>query len=199
MICPNCGAEDKNGSKFCKKCGTPLPSGENADNKNQNNIQNKSNNKTLIIAVAAIICVAIVAGAFVLVSNNSNNVNDAPALVNDSNDANNISTSVDSNSQTQKSWKLIDTYVGDGSGEKTITVPAGEIRIEYSAYPIKNYGDNYLDLMDIEGKSHSLEWNSNSAVETKEGNYENTFDSEQDFDIIYYELENWEVKVYQYC
>lgn len=198
MICPNCGAEDKNGSKFCKKCGTPLTSEKNTPHKNQDNTQSKMNNNVLIIAIAAVICVAIIAGAFVLTNTNSNDVDIA---TNDSTDINNTDNSSDSikDNQTQKSWKLIDTYYGDGSGNKEISVPNGDIRLEFSAYPIKNYADNYFQVYSSNAELISnLEWNSHSPVEAKYDSFEYSSNSPEVFNIVYYELESWEVKVYQY-
>lgn len=198
MICPNCGAEDKNGSKFCKKCGTPLTSEKNTPHKNQDNTQSKMNNNVLIIAVAVVICVAIIAGAFVLTNTNSNDVDIA---TNDSTDINNTDNSSDSikDNQTQKSWKLIDTYYGDGSGNKEISVPNGDIRLEFSAYPIKNYADNYFQAYSSDADLISnLEWNSHSPVEAKYDSFEYSSNSPEVFNIVSYELESWEVKVYQY-
>ena len=197
MICPECGAECKDGSKFCRKCGKQFSS-ESTTPINQSPVKTKKNNNVLIISVAAIICVAIIAGAFVLMNNNSSDVNNAPVM-NNSNDINeSISSDVDIENQTKKSWKLIDTYVGDGSGSKAISIPAGDIKIKISAYPIKNYDTNHVYLMGPGGELARVSWDSNSPVETRSDSYKYSSNSPEDFNIVYYETESWEVEVYQY-
>ncbi|WP_407394081.1 zinc-ribbon domain-containing protein [Methanobrevibacter sp.] len=202
-FCSECGFENKEDAQFCKKCGKPFDSLKNTAHKNQNNNKPKNNN-VLIIAVAAVICVAIVAGAFVLMNNNSGdgtNILPSVGSNNNSSDVNNVSTNLDSNndSQTQKSWKLIDTYTGDGSGTKSIPVPAGHIKIKLSAYPIKNYATNHLYVDGSNGESGGVDWGSTSDVETKSDSFEYSSNSEVEFTIDYYETVSWEVKVYQYC
>ncbi len=87
MKCPSCGAENKEGAKFCKHCGASL--NVNVSQAPAQNIsQPKDNKNTLIICVTAIICVIIIAGAFVFLSNGSNeddaNVNTVESMSNDS-------------------------------------------------------------------------------------------------------------------
>ena len=86
-ICPDCGKENKEGAKFCKHCGASL--NVNVSQAPAQNIsQPKDNKNTLIICVTAIICVIIIAGAFVFLSNGSNeddaNVNTVESMSNDS-------------------------------------------------------------------------------------------------------------------
>lgn len=90
MLCPNCGAENKDGSKFCKVCGVSLNSktvgADNSAQKNQttineNNYSNNGSNKgsnngnnksVLIISITVIICVLIIAGVFVYLNTHDN-------------------------------------------------------------------------------------------------------------------------------
>lgn len=89
MKCPSCGQENNDGAKFCKHCGASL----NADVKQapaQNVSQPKDNKNTLIICATAIICVIIIAGAFVFMSGNSEDgatVNTVQSMSNDSTDS----------------------------------------------------------------------------------------------------------------
>ena len=69
-ICPNCGTENVDDSQFCKKCGTSLET--KIKDKVYSNPKTSSTPKSsvntkniLIIAITAILCVAIVAGAVV--------------------------------------------------------------------------------------------------------------------------------------
>ena len=87
MKCPSCGEENNAGAKFCKHCGASL--NVNVSQAPAQNIsQPKDNKNTLIICVTAIICVIIIAGAFVFLSNGSNeddaNVNTVESMSNDS-------------------------------------------------------------------------------------------------------------------
>ena len=47
---------------------------------------------------------------------------------------------------------------GSFSGSKTISVPAGQIKIEISAYPIKNYATNHLTISGSNGESTGVYW-----------------------------------------
>ncbi len=86
MKCPNCGSLNSDNAKFCKRCGNSLQQETLANQfKNDSNVNNVKEDKSkniLIICVAAVICVLIVAGAFIYVNynndNNSNVANVAP-------------------------------------------------------------------------------------------------------------------------
>ena len=57
MKCPNCNAENNEGAKFCKKCGTPLEKKANSHEKMINSMNNeKKSDNTKIIIAALIIC-----------------------------------------------------------------------------------------------------------------------------------------------
>ena len=64
MICSECGFENKEGAQFCKKCGKPLKS-------SKGNSSSTNSNKLIIICVAIIALALIIAGAFIFLSNNS--------------------------------------------------------------------------------------------------------------------------------
>ena len=68
MKCLNCGSDNADTAKFCRKCGTPLEKKIITHKKVINSIQNKetkpdNNNVKIIIAVIAVIAV-VLAGAF---------------------------------------------------------------------------------------------------------------------------------------
>lgn len=101
MKCSNCNAENSDGAKFCKKCGTPL---EEKTIKHDEIIKsvgkNKTesdNNTTKIIIIALTIVAVVLAGAFAYIymsgdSNASDHNNNAGSASNDVN-------KVDSNQQ----------------------------------------------------------------------------------------------------
>ena len=70
-ICPDCGKENKEESKFCKRCGASLQGGVQPSSNSQPN----DNKNTLIICATAIICVLIIAAAFVLFNSGNDNGN----------------------------------------------------------------------------------------------------------------------------
>ena len=86
MKCPSCGKENNDGAKFCKHCGASL--NVNSSPAPAKNIsQPKDNKNTLIICATAIICVIIIAGAFVFLNSGNNedvNVNTVESMSNDS-------------------------------------------------------------------------------------------------------------------
>lgn len=97
MKCPDCGMENKEGAQFCKNCGSSLISPSkpiketiqsnskdmvSSDNKTRNEVSNNKN--TLIICITAIICVAIIAGAFVLLGTDILNDSSDDSVANES-------------------------------------------------------------------------------------------------------------------
>lgn len=113
IICPNCGYKNKDNAKFCSKCGTKLESLNMVSNNktivsdsnlnNGNKVKNSGgNHKLIIIAVTVIICVAIVAGTFLLL-NDGGNVNVSDIIASNANSSNNNSQAVSSNSSSSSS------------------------------------------------------------------------------------------------
>jgi len=189
-FCSKCGFENKDDAQFCKKCGSPL-------NKAQTKREVKSkNNNVLIIAIAVIVCVAIIASAFVLLNGDFMDTNESPTLEKNSSDVNNVDS--DNTNETKKSWKLIDTYMGAGTGVETHNLPEGKLKVKVYAFPLKNYGTNYMHVNIPQEKAISLEWDSHSAVESKSKTTSFDSDGSSAFTIDYEELDNWEVDVYQY-
>lgn len=107
-------------------------------------------------------------------------------------------TTESSNIEDTKSWESIGSYSGSGSGSESIKTPAGKIKIELSAYPIKNYATNHLYVTGSNGESAGVDWGSTSAVETRSDSLTYTSSSEETFDIDYYETVSWEVNIYRY-
>ncbi len=80
MRCPNCGSENNDSAKFCKKCGTPLK--ENTINHESmiNSMSNSNKSDTTKYIIIALIVVAVVlAGAFVYIYGFGSNNDDSNA------------------------------------------------------------------------------------------------------------------------
>lgn len=88
MICPNCGAENNEGSKYCRKCGTPLEKKIVSHEKVIESVspEKKSNDTLKIIIVVLIVVAVVLAGAFLYIGMGSSpsedtQGDDAEALV----------------------------------------------------------------------------------------------------------------------
>ncbi len=142
VFCPDCGAENKDDAKFCKNCGASLNKNvhkENVDtlkskvtdsandqgasqvssNIPQNGAKSSGNKNTLIICVTAIICVAIIAGAFILLNSNQTSDSDTVSL-NDTetevdSDDSAKSTSSDSSSSNEMTFDEAKSYLSGAS------------------------------------------------------------------------------------
>lgn len=206
MKCSHCGYENKSTAKFCSKCGNSI----------EETLPPKGNdNSKVIIAalVAIIIALALGIGYFAFFNNADHHIADSavsqasnlqenasvPAAGSSSEDntTSQQTTSLQSSTSSQtKQWELIGSYTGSGSGTQTISVPAGEIRVELSAYPIKNYATNHLYVSGSNGASGGVDWGSDSAVETRSDSFTYTSSSPQTFTIDYYETVSWQVDFY---
>lgn len=212
MKCNQCGFENNDNAKFCTKCGASLVQKEPAVPPTK-----KSNNNSMYIIIALVVIIVLLVATIGFFAFNQNS---APAQSNDaaqsdsskvdqSDDSDGDSgsaqtTSSESKPQTtsstpakSKSWELIGSYSGSGSGSQTVNVPAGKIMVKLSAYPIKNYATNHLY---VTGSSASggVDWGPTSDVETRSDSFEYTSSSSQSFTINYYETVSWEVEFYRY-
>ncbi|MBE6494400.1 MAG: zinc ribbon domain-containing protein [Methanosphaera stadtmanae] len=76
MICNNCGSNNRDGAKFCKKCGTSLVIYDNRSfNKSSQVKKNESSNKVIIISISIILITLIIAGTVYFTMNNDGNIN----------------------------------------------------------------------------------------------------------------------------
>ena len=144
MKCSECGYENKDTAKFCSKCGTNL--------KEEPVNEPKNNNSKIIIAalVVVIVVLALCIGYFAL-NNNAHTSDSQPQQSSGSVQSADSSSGSESSQQTTtaskpKQWELIGTYSGSGSGSQSVNVPAGQIMVKLSAYPIKNYATSKRNL-----------------------------------------------------
>ena len=209
MKCSKCGFENKDKAKFCTKCGSSLvvESAPTAPAKSDNT-------KYIIIALVAVIIVLAGVIGYVALNGNSDSVQsndnsqdsantEEVQSADDSSEDNDDSdsaktTTVSSSKSKSKNWELIGSYSGSGSGSKTINVPEGDIRVELSAYPIKNYATNHLYVTGSNDVSGGVDWGPKSDVETRSDSFTYTSSSEEEFTIDYYETVSWEVYFYRY-
>ena len=199
MKCNSCGFENKDDAKFCSKCGSSLKV-SNSQSSNSNTT------KYVIFALIAIIVILVAVLVYSSAMNTTSDdgqveeKNDTQAVKSsqDSSDEEASTKSVSSSKSPSKSWQAIGSYSGSGSGSQVIEVPAGEIKVELSAYPIKNYATNHLYVTGSNGQSGGVDWGSTSAVETRLDSFTYTSSSSQTFTIDYYETVSWEVTFYRY-
>ena len=197
MKCKNCGFENKKGAKFCTKCGGSLSNAvvEEAPKKS-------NNSKYLIIALIAIIILLVGVVGYMVLGQGIGSSESSQADTSQSDES--VDSDDSSDDQTQsissesKSWNLIGTYSGSGSGSQSVSVPPGKIMVKLSAYPIKNYATNHLYVSGSNGMSGGVDWGSKSAVETRSDSFTYTSSSSEVFDIDYYETVSWEVNFYKY-
>ena len=203
MKCDSCGFENKDSAKFCSKCGVSLEVAPTPP-------EPKNSNSKVVIALLIVIIVVLAAviGYFALANNafgNNSQAQPASGSANSSNTSSGgessqqVNTSESSSSSSPaKQWVLIGSYSGSGSGTKSINVPAGEIMVKISAYPIKNYATNHLHVSGSNGQSCGVDWGSHSDVETRSDSVSYTSSSPQTFTIDYYETVSWQVDFYRY-
>ena len=205
MICRQCGFENKKGAKFCSKCGSSL------DYVSPKTPEKSDSSKYIIIAlIAIIVLLAGTIGYFVLAGGNdssqvaevapqSNTSQEVQSVESDTSNDDAKTQVVSSNQESKaKSWELIGSYSGSGTGSKTINVPDGQIMVKLSAYPIKNYATNYLYVSGSNGQSGGVDWGSTSKVETRSDSFSYTSSSDETFTIDYYETVSWNVDFYRY-
>lgn len=210
MKCSKCNFENKDGAKFCTKCGSTLPQ---VDKKSGSGNSNGSKNIIIALVVIALILAGSIAfltfnstfdsvlGDLNPLSKGSDNVQADDNADNDSavdeseDDASSKSTK---KIEKPKEWVSIGSYSGSGSGSKTVSVPEGKIMVKLSAYPIKNYATNHLYVSGSNGESGGVDWGSKSAVETRSDSFTYTSSSEEIFTIDYYETVSWEVEFFRY-
>ncbi|WP_405305252.1 zinc ribbon domain-containing protein [Methanobrevibacter sp.] len=195
MKCSSCGFENRDDAKFCTKCGKSM-----IQKVDPISHEVKSSNSKYIIAALVIVIILLVAviGYFAYSNMNSDNASSAQVAQSTQEVSSSQSSPTTTQQSSSKSWQVIGSYSGSGSGSKTINVPSGQIRVELSAYPIKNYATNYLYVSGSNGAGGGVDWNSHSDVETRSDSFEYTSSSSQTFTIDYYETVSWEVTFYSY-
>lgn len=104
MKCPNCNAENSEGAKFCKKCGTPLEKTVVSHEKMINSMSNekKSDHTKIIIAVLIVVVVAL-AGAFIYLQGFNSDSHSQDAQSNASNSGSQVSQNNPSQSSQAQS------------------------------------------------------------------------------------------------
>lgn len=213
MKCKKCGFENKDEAKFCTKCGASFTEVIGSESP----ARESNTTKYVIIALVIVIIILVACvGYFAGTMNSSDSVkSDAGSSQNiassqqaqsggnsEDNEAQTTSVSSSQSSASKpsesKSWELIGSYSGDGSGSQKIEVPDGKIMVKLSAFPIKNYADNHLYVTGDNGQSGGVDWGPESDVETRSDSFTYTSSSSDTFTIDYYETVSWDVEFYRY-
>jgi len=201
--CPECGTENNDNSTFCRSCGKRL-SNIHSMNKDTNTTENTlGNNKILIGAIIALILIVAVIGTYAVVTTLNNDNNDSDSAVDSSVDTGPGSSVSDASNVNTKSWHKIDSFSGSGDYQITFNNNNGnKIKVVSTAMPIKNYADNYMyTTVSKNGYnvgSSQLSWNSKSAVATKTDNIQFSGVGTYYIDISAYELQYWNLEIYEY-
>ncbi|MCC7554001.1 MAG: zinc ribbon domain-containing protein [Methanobacteriaceae archaeon] len=189
MFCQNCGTKNDEDAIYCEKCGLKLIKKPENSNKN-----------ILIIILIVILVIASLAGLFIFLSNNSNSdvsQNNVPSMGSDEN-LRNVE-----NSNHPKTWNQINSYSGVSDYTTGVNIKGDKIKVEFSAFPIKNYADNHMKV-DVykDGKyldSSSVSWNGKSAVATRSNNIELSYGpGNYQIYVDGYELVSWNMVVYEW-
>jgi hypothetical protein len=201
--CSICGKDNDDNSTFCRNCGERLSGMHsiNSDNKGSDKGVTRGNNKILIGVIVLLLIVIAIVGTYAFVTLNNENSSDTSS----GGSVGNISDSSvsDVSGGSTKSWHKVDSFNGFGDYEITFNNNGGNrIKIVSSAMPIKNYADNYMyttvskNGYDI--GSSQLSWNSKSAVATKSDNIEFSGSGTYYISISAYELQYWNLEIYEY-
>ncbi|MGL6299084.1 MAG: hypothetical protein ACRC1M_07955 [Methanobacteriaceae archaeon] len=150
--------------------------------------------------VVLLIAISILGTYAVLTLNNSNNnitntTNESAAVISDT------QGSV-SNNGASASWHKVDTRSGVGSSGFTFTTSKSKAKVVSSAMPIKNYATNSM-FTTVSKNGYSvgsseLYWNSTNAVATKSKTIEFSGAGTYSISISAYELQYWNLEVYEY-
>ncbi len=193
--CSNCGTENEDNSTFCRNCGKKLqlhPINTEINNQKKNN-----NEKILIVVIIALLIAIAIIGTYAFTILNNDNSDTGNILIGD------VSNSSDSNADVNgKSWHKINTF--NGVGDDTITVTSGgnKIKVVSTAMPLKNYAENFM-FTTVSKNGYSvgsseLSWGDTSAVAKKTDTIEFQGSGTYYIYISAYELDYWNLEVYEY-
>lgn len=152
MICPNCKAENNEGAKFCKKCGTPLENKIVSHEQVVNSMnENKKSDNTKIIIAALIIVVVVLAGAFIYLQGMGNHSDTHGNDASQSDASSSASKANDDNSQSGSQAS------SSSSNEKTAKPQSSSMKIQGGSF---STGSELSDLTYANiyvGKDHAGE------------------------------------------
>ena len=160
VFCPNCGMENADSARFCKKCGNPLmgnsPIKEDyvstgrdpterpkMPSSNSNSRESGDNKNLIIICLTVVICAILIAGALVLFSNNNSNDNSDilsdSASLNGSNaiEVNDTDINNEPKNSAQSSIKILSGSFSTGSGKSDKTYCSVYVGEEYVGENVK--------------------------------------------------------------
>ena len=153
--------------------------------------------KKIYIPLIAILLIVGLIGGIIIGNilfhpqNTNNNINE---ISNNNNTIKNISSN--------PTWHKIGTYNGISDDSIQINTKGSKIKIISTAMPIKNYADNSLTTILNQGsrtvEMSQMSWNSKSAVATKTKTIEVSDSGNFEIEVSTYELEWWNIEVYEY-
>lgn len=186
MKCSKCGHENAEDANFCDNCGSSLKQPQNGS----------MTNTTKLLIVAVIVLV----GALGLISGIMLTMNNAKPVNNQTNvSINQTNTQISSNAE----WHQITSLSGSTNDYRTFQTKGNKFKVEFSAFPIKNYNTNFMEVQigNSNGvlSSGRVEWSSMEDLITKSKIIEVTGPPGTYWiRINTKDLDNWKVTIYDF-
>ena len=158
VFCPNCGMENADSARFCKKCGNPLmgnspikgdyvSTGRDPTEKpkmpssNSNPKESGDNKNLIIICLTVVICAILIAGGLVLMSNSGNDTNDnldsSVSLGDNSVNQTDENTAVQTNDDSAPKMEIISGSFSTGSSKSDKTYCSVYVGEQYAGESVK--------------------------------------------------------------
>ncbi|WP_409200290.1 zinc ribbon domain-containing protein [Methanobrevibacter sp. DSM 116169] len=187
MKCPNCHAQNENRAMYCSKCGTKLQVENSNDSKN-----------LLIIVLVAIIVIGALTGLYMVLNSN----NSSTSSENIQSSESNVVEVQKENPSEPATWHQVNTYSGVGGYSTGVNIKGSQMKIQFSAFPIKNYADNHMKVEVYKNgqfvDSSSVSWNGKSAVATRSNTIEVSGSGNYQIYVDGYELQYWNMEIYEW-
>ena len=181
MFCEKCGTKNDDDAVFCQKCGTKLKT-ETFDTKT-----------ILIVILIAIVIIVSAVGIYSVMNSN----NDTSSNKDEGYNQNVIPEATN----YEPTWHNIGSYGGVSDYYIPVHISGSNMKIEFSAFPIKNYADNDMTVQVYKNGNYlgsaNVEWDGNDAVATRSNSLEFSGPGNYQIYVSGYELVSWNLEIYE--